>query len=299
MKLPGDYWASYEHTVSDLTEYVEAVQLISAYEATTGSRFAWRGAAGADWALHSSLFRAYEAAKKKTPTESQLQRLENEILEEARLWSLDWHESGGRLSALELLAALQHFEAPTRMLDFTFNALVALWFAVEKFEEMDGRVFAVDVSDRLVSREDALRTDPWWVSDKPEEWKARSWAWKPPPFVARIVRQDGCFLMGGVPSTEVPRNVLLGNGWEMLHAAEVRQCMSLPFQLINFEQAQAADRGQRLPGRVPKTKAFTLRVRNKEKIRTELERGFAYSHASIYPDFPGFALFAKTIPRES
>ena len=116
------------------------------------------------------------------------------------------------------------------------------------------------------------------------------------PFEARIVRQDGCFVVGGVPSTEVPRNVHQGGVWRPLRAAEVRQCMSLPFTLISFRQAEVAARGERLPGRPPRARAFTLRVTNKEALRGELERGFSYSYASIYPDFPGFARFARSIP---
>jgi hypothetical protein len=297
MNFPAAYWESFEKRVSSLAEYVEAVRLISAYESRTGSRFAWRGVACADWPLHSSLFRRYVSCNEgATPTEVQLHRLEMEILEEAREWSLDWHSSGGRLSALELLAALQHFETPTRMIDFTFNALVGLWFAVEKHDGDDGRVFAIDISDQMVTRGDAEATDPWWAPARPEKWKARSWAWKPPPFESRIVRQDGCFLIGGVPSTEIPRNARDGDGWTLLHAHEVRACMSLPFKLIMFEQAEAAARGERVHGRAPQARAFTLRISNKEEIRGELERGFAYSYASIYPDFPGFAKFARSIP---
>ncbi len=297
MEFPAAYWESFEERVGSLAEYVEAVRLIAAYESTTGSRFAWRGVAQADWPLHSALFRSYASSNEgKTPTESQLHGVEMEILAEAREWSLDWHASGGRLSALELLAALQHFETPTRMIDFTFNALVGLWFAVEKDDDHDGRVFAIDVSDQQVTRTHAEAADPWWALSRPDEWKARSWAWKPPPFEARIVRQDGCFLLGGVPSTEVPRSARSNEGWKLLRAREVRECMSLPFTLISFEQAAAAARSERVHGRTPKARAFTLRISNKEEIRGELERGFAYSYASIYPDFPGFAKFARSIP---
>jgi hypothetical protein len=80
------------------------------------------------------------------PLKASFRAFEREVLDEARAWGLDWHGSGGRLMALELLAALQHYGVPTRMLDFTFNPLIALWFAVETVPKDDGeygRVFAL------------------------------------------------------------------------------------------------------------------------------------------------------------
>ena len=112
------------------------------------------------------------------PTERQLRKFEADVIEEARDWSLDWHSTGGRLTALELLAALQHYGVPTRFLDFTFNPLIALWFAVEKDAESDGRVFAIDISDRIISRTAAASPDPWWFDEDPGStgiWSTESW----------------------------------------------------------------------------------------------------------------------------
>ena len=132
MAFPNDYWASYEQEVGNLADFLDAVQKISAYQSATGSRFVWRGAANSTWALHSSLVRSFETKHRTLPsTETDLRAFEDEVVKEAREWGLDWHGSGGRLMALELLAALQHYGAPTRMLDFTYNPLIALWFAVE------------------------------------------------------------------------------------------------------------------------------------------------------------------------
>jgi hypothetical protein len=292
--LPDDYWASYESAVGDLTEFLEAVRMISAYQAATGTRFVWRGAADAGWALHSSLVRAYENKNGGLPTERQLRDFERGVLREAREWGLDWHREGGRLAALELLAALQHYGVPTRMLDFTFNPLIALWFAVEVHDECDGRVFAIDISNRLINRDRSASVEPWWLDVDPGSttiWTTESWVWQPPPMEARIVRQEGCFLMGGVPSTNPWRAVRDGGAWRPLRAHEVRTCMSIPFRLINYQQAVAAFNGQQLVGAPPKARAFTLRVTGKSGLRAELDQAFSYSHRSLFPDFPGHAKY--------
>ncbi len=50
------------------------------------------------------------------------------LVREARLRGYDQKE-GRPLSNLEILADLQHFKAATCLIDFTYSAQVALWFA--------------------------------------------------------------------------------------------------------------------------------------------------------------------------
>lgn len=274
--------------------------MISAYEAASGARFVWRGVANADRPLHSSLVRLYKRRHGgQMPREAQLRDFERDVIAEAREWGLEWRSLGGHLNGLELLATLQHYEIPTRLLDFTFNPLIALWFAVEKHDQMDGRVFAIDISDRQISREAASRPDPWWWDDFPPHtgtpWTTESWVWRPPPLEPRIVRQEGCFLVGGVPSTERARNVRIAHGWRLIHADEVRECMSVPFRLISYDQAVAAFNGQALVGHAPRARAFTLRIQNKPQLRTELDRAFSYSHSSLFPDFAGFKAYGRSV----
>ncbi|HEY0725334.1 MAG TPA: FRG domain-containing protein [Pyrinomonadaceae bacterium] len=297
MAFPSDYWRSYEKTISSLPAFQEAIRRISAYERATGSKFVWRGVANARHPLYSSIVRAHKERNGLVPTEKQLRQFEREVLDEAREWNLDWHREGGRLTGLEILAAMQHHGIPTRLLDFSFNPLFALAFATEKHDDKDGRIFAIDISDRLVDRSLAALPDPWWwnLSDHAAtDWTARSWAWRPPPFEPRIVRQAGCFLVGGVPTTTPLRNAKLNGEWRPIHADEVRASMSVPFQLINYEHAVAAFEGKKYTGKLPKVRAFTLRVQDKASIREELQSAFDLSHRTLFPDFPGLAAYGSS-----
>src|SRR5207247_327818 len=82
----------------------------------------------------------------------------------------------GRLSVLSQLAVLQHYGTPTRIIDVTFNPLIGLWFAVEqqwgddgapRNENVDGRLFAIDVSDRLINEDEEKRK---WEDDPRRPW---------------------------------------------------------------------------------------------------------------------------------
>lgn len=282
--------------MESLVEFLEAVLRISAFGVETGARFVWRGAANADWALYSSLARRYVELNGAVPSEEDLIAFEQEVIGEARAWGLDWHTGGGRLTALELLAALQHYGVATRLVDFTFSPLIALWFAVERFDEVDGRIFAIDISPRLVSRRDAASVDPWWFSKDEEtgsQWARESWIWQPPPLEPRMVRQQGCFLMGGIPTIGPTRMAFVDDEWRPLQETEVRECMSVPFRLVPYRQAEAAFAGRQLQAGTQTARAFTLRVRDKSVLRTELDRAFGLSYRSLFPDFPGLAQYGR------
>jgi FRG domain len=296
--FPRDYWASYEREIPSLLDYFDAVRKISAYQKATESRFVWRGVVDADWGLHSSLVRRYRDTNGgQVPDERHLRDFELEVIGEAQDWGLDWHAAGGRLAALELLAALQHYGIPTRLLDFSFNPFIALWFAVEKDDGSDGRVFAIDIAEQEISRENAAKADPWWLDESANTtaaWSTRPWIWKPPPFEPRIVRQEGCFLMGGVPSTQPARNTRIPEK-RPLNADEIRTCMSVPLVLIKHSQAEAAYDEEALVGHPPKARAFTLRITaSKDELRDELDRTLGHGHRSLFPDFPGLAQYGRS-----
>jgi hypothetical protein len=85
--------------------------------------FAWRGVVDASWPLHSSLYRRalWTSTSTRPPDEAALFELEGRVLASVHRWGL--HDGDrGRLSILAQLATLQHFGAPTRLIDVTMNA---------------------------------------------------------------------------------------------------------------------------------------------------------------------------------
>ncbi len=286
-----------------------------------GRVFAWRGVVDATWPLHSSLYRRllWTTGGTKAPDERRLLGLESEVLRSVHRWGLH-NGARGRLSILEQLATLQHFGSPTRMIDVTLNAYIGLWFAVQPVfldgrpmaDEIDGRLFAIDITNRLINERDELRDwedqlhRPWKRSTDDNdaedvawrnEWCGQAFAWRPPAFEARIAAQNGAFLFGGVPRVGV------GIAWPTRGEApranwgvdEVRRCVSVP---LRFHVAEP------VAGGVPREHgqpAYTFRITAgaKSEIRDRLGTLFGFQHSTIYPDFPGFADYAEPFLRSS
>ena len=177
-------------------------------------RFAFRGQANADWGLDSSAYRRLEGKMKNHPyaAHSLFVGYLHERINEARM---RFSEHGGK-QPLEVMAHLQHYGAATGLIDFTENALAALWFACKDKPEKDGKVFAVRLDNPEQVREIKTREglkgelDGFFGKDKPGD---KLWAWRPGDGSARMVTQQSLFVFGRpvigeeffpVPPYEVP-----------------------------------------------------------------------------------------------
>ena len=161
-------------------------------EEVKGPFVLYRGLADADWEVESSAYRRIKRSEGEVPP-SVFQNYIERLLDRAGLQGFKRRE-GDEFSDLELLAELQHNGAATCLIDFTSNALVALWFACREDPEKSGKVVAmatdspsdfsaIDFTTLKKSIKDFLNQD-------------KLWKWKPSNLNHRIVAQGSFFVFG-------------------------------------------------------------------------------------------------------
>ena len=301
------FWAPFETVINSYGDLVTTIEGILNKAKAENRQFAWRGQVNADWALHSSLYRRLSLTLVANPKEAKFSSEEHSILADLHRWGLHNVQGRGRLSVLNQLAMLQHFGAPTRLIDVSFNAWVGVFFAVEQQwsnailsnENDDARLFAIDVTNNIINEqtnrrdwEDAYSrpwTDPARID--PLDWTTSFFAWKPPSLDSRIFAQNGGFIFGGVPSTtgpnntrfQFPRSPNYRDGWWTIDRG--RGACSLALRPHKFGAN---------PGPIPNSACYTFRISAaaKQDIRKRLELMFGYKHSTIYPDYTGFSDFA-------
>ena len=163
-----------ERRIKNVPEYRE--ELLAIAKLWRSPVLAFRGQEDKRWLLESSAERRLNKGRKGRDRISNNLFIEyhrDNLVQKGKLWNYDKRE-GKQLADLELLADLQHHGAATCLLDFTRNALVALWFACENapgesggFDQEtvegrgeshkafnDGKVFVVNIADerRRVSK---------------------------------------------------------------------------------------------------------------------------------------------------
>lgn len=284
-------WGPWETTITSFSKAIEVVDAVA--EACNGREIVWRGMVDASWPLHNSLSRKVAKLTGSTPKEEVLQTYEVEILRRCRQ---DWRFD--KLPALELLAHLQHYGGPTRLIDVTLNPLVALWFAVEQQREptgklkpeSDGRLFAFSYRERIsLDSSWGTRDLPWlrYTATK-NEW-GRSGnpprVWVSPSYNERISAQNAGFLIAGTPASWGGRNTWRkapGSGTGTWSINTVRDASSL------YVNPSVLGRKPQQRSSFP-TYNFKIATSAKAAIRRTLERTYGITTSSIYPDLFGLA----------
>lgn len=291
MTIADDFFTPWEHAASNWDECLAEIRNLQV-RAGVARDLAWRGVTDASWALHSSVYRKFVDRNGSPPDEADVVRYEQELLAAARR---RWRFSN--LSSLETLAHIQHYGGPTRLLDVSFNPLVALWFAVEqKYDDSgkpkpdaDGRVFVFDATDRQIDLDGKWGGgDLPWATAPDDKWRrGLPRVWRPPSYNERIPAQNSAFLVGGVPLfnagdnakyRKAPGNGSVAGNWSV---DDVRRATSVTLSMNSLDRNPQA--------RAKPTFTVRIKAAGKPEVRATLEKQFGLNASSIYPDLYGLA----------
>ena len=176
-------------SLSDFTEWI--VQL-------KPESYLFRGVSNSEYEIgQASAYR--RLGKEEEPTLAKLIEINKSVIEQARRRGYDL-KNGRALSDLEILCEMQHFRVATCLIDFTYSAAVALWFASSSNsdEQLDGKVVAVrnDHSIKEVTSEMLEKNIDYFFKED-EIGRYPLYQWQPTHLNNRVIRQHSVFLFGG------------------------------------------------------------------------------------------------------
>lgn len=306
----------------------EGVNDISAYLPSDwgNSVQVYRGHINSEWGLTSTLSRTIRDAGVDIE-EFDLANAEEAMIAAATSGAASAPESANwsssrldlNMSPGQLLAILQHQGSPTRFLDVSLNALIALYFACETSDLTPGRIFIIRLAvDDPEPRKTALHAAPWLsLGDKDQKtlpwprirtkknsdsnWTNRVCLVHPGNIDPRIAAQEGLFLVGGLTKgnfyqywqrrTDVPDPATRKTASTNLTASEIRQVSEFG---VHFPTKNPKKR----PGiGSAKIKAYGRTLVIKPELKPYIRRilaaePYGIGPGSIYPDFAGFRRLA-------
>ncbi len=177
-----------EQNQSIVAHYMQQIK-----ESAQSKDCVYRGQADDEWLLRSGAERRMRKALKEyaddeIPSDS-IKSYHDDLLDKARERGFG-RVDGSNLNDLELLAALQHFGAATCLLDFTKQALVALYFACQDENKEDGKIFIVPYRTIPSASGKEIIKDLL-TNDKPTLWRPMLHG----AAERRIMTQSGLFLI--------------------------------------------------------------------------------------------------------
>lgn len=174
--------------VKNIEEFIEWTKKLD------GRLLLYRGLANSDWEVESSAYRRIKESQGASPPPIVFQNYIAQLLESAGLQGFRERQDR-RLSDLELMAELQHYGAATCLIDFTTNALIALWFACEEKSDRAGKVVALATDDPEKFSEIGYE-DLNHKTIKEFLNMGKLWKWSPSSLNNRIVAQQSVFVFG-------------------------------------------------------------------------------------------------------
>lgn len=148
----------------------------------TGANVIFRGHGNSSWDLKPAIGRHF------TGDWSKVAERETRALAEFKLRALPFARQRPT-SDIEWLALMQHHGCATRLIDFTTNPLIALFFASDPAQQADGDLIRAKYTRRLDN-----------VSDSDLFSQEQSFVYHPPHITERIIGQAGCFVYSSHPN---------------------------------------------------------------------------------------------------
>lgn len=128
------------------------------------NHYIFRGQANARWGLQSSLERllghSWAIDRARTSEDYALRSFKSKY----RIYAGNEHQPQSKLS---WLSAMQHYGAPTRLIDFTTSPYIALYFALETYNPSSGNSFSLFYIDYSTLMEQSIK----YIGSRDKEFK--------------------------------------------------------------------------------------------------------------------------------
>lgn len=175
------------------TEIIKSfTELLSVIEsAKIGQNMIFRGISDSSYELITSLGRSESVTGKST------KKLEERLIKLFKESSIPYLEHQPQ-NELEWLAVAQHFGLPTRLLDWSYNPLISIYFAVESKPEQDSAVFMFSGCSTI---QDSNQIDPYSLD--------KVCRYRPPHISSRIQNQAGLFTIHNEPNEPFEHDKLI------------------------------------------------------------------------------------------
>ena len=192
--------------ITTLNEFIEWIEeLKKRAEQLNLGKCLFRGLSNEEYSIEASAWRRLKHEVDKNNPGMFLE-INIGLINDARLY--EHHVKNGReLKDLEILAELQHFRAATCLIDFTYSAQVALWFACQSSysnapnsEELaDGKVGVVFDNTSKIKQitPELLNKEISYFFETNEDGIYPLYQWQPRQLNNRIFPQYSVFLFGG------------------------------------------------------------------------------------------------------
>lgn len=173
--------------------FLELLGLITHHEtkSITHTVYMWRGQDNIEWRLDHAAYRRLKLTKKRVE-EHDLISYEKNLLKQATHKGHRF-QNGRLLTDFELLAKLQHHGAATRLLDFTRNSLIALWFSISGSFDKYGLLIGLHVNE-LGGYESEDENEEYENQINSINKLFHPQTWEPPVITARIAAQHSQFI---------------------------------------------------------------------------------------------------------